>query len=365
LYIENIALKGYRNYLNKAVEFSRGVNIFKGENAQGKTNLLEAVYFLSCGKSFRTQKDSDLINFSQEKAYLKAGFCNAGGTGTVEALLQRDGKKSMKLNGQPVKRLSELFGQFLTVVFSPEELKVIKESPSLRRRFIDMELGKLRPAYIYDLQRYEKAMQSKNALLKSNMKEEQVKKLASVFNLQLAEYGEAIIKRRIKYIQVLNEKAKAIHENLAGGREQMGIRYQPCVDTANIREALYRALEESIKAEIENGFTMVGPHREDFIFTIDQRDAKVFGSQGQQRSALLSVKLATAQLIREALKERPVVLLDDVLSELDIHRQMALLQLLGDMQILITTASDTPKEFKNLPVAEFTVKNGDISRTNQ
>jgi DNA replication and repair protein RecF len=362
LYVENVTLKGYRNYTNKSVEFSRGVNIFKGENAQGKTNLLEAVYFLSCGKSFRTQKDVDLINFSMDKAYLKAGIVNAAGKGMVEALLTREGKKSLKLNAQPVKKLTDLFGQILTVVFSPEEMKILKESPSLRRKFVDMEISKVRPAYLHELQVYEKAMANKNALLKSKMKPEQVKKLVSVFNLQMAEAGEQIIKRRIGYLKVLDEKAEALHKQLTGEKEEMGVAYKPCVEGENIKEALYRKFEETFESEMQNGYTVAGPHREDFQFTVNRRDAKAFASQGQQRSALLSVKLATVQIIKETLKEMPVVLLDDVFSELDLTRQTALLAMLKDMQIIITTAAETPVEFSKIQLSEYQVKNGDIAK---
>lgn len=362
LYVENITLKGYRNYSSRAVEFSRGVNIFKGENAQGKTNLLEAVYFLSCGKSFRTQKDMDLINFSMDKAYLKAGIVNTAGAGTVEALLTREGKKSLKLNSQPVKKLTDLFGQILTVVFSPEELKILKESPSLRRKFVDMEISKVRPAYLYDLQSYEKAMTNKNALLKSNMKPEQVKKLVSVFNLQLAEYGENIIRRRTNYLKVLDERSKEIHKKLTGEKEDMGVVYKPSVEGGSLKEALYKRLEETFDSELQNGYTVAGPHREDIQFTVNSRDAKAFASQGQQRSALLSVKLATVQIIKETLKETPVVLLDDVFSELDVGRQLSLLSMLKDMQIIITTASDMPREFQGLSLSEYQVKNGEIAK---
>jgi DNA replication and repair protein RecF len=342
------------------MDFSRDINIITGDNAQGKTNLIEAVSFLSCGKSFRTQKDTDLIMFGKEKAYIKGGFENASGSGEIEALLSRDDKKSIKINSQPIRKLTDIFGYFLSVVFSPEELKIVRESPSMRRRFMDLEISKIRPAYLYDLQNYEKAMQSKNALLKSSMKEEQIKKLTSVFNLQLAEYGEQIIKRRLAFLKLLNEKAVTLHQKLTDGKEQFHLQYKPCVDADNIREALYNKLEASLKSEMENGCTLHGPHREDISFFVNEKDAKIFASQGQQRTAMLSLKLAVALIIKETRKEMPVILLDDVFSELDASRQTALLSGFKNMQIFITTANKSKRNIKNLAFCEYIVKNGDI-----
>lgn len=362
MYIKDITLKAYRNYTNQNITFSGDVNIISGENAQGKTNLIEAISFLSCGKSFRTQKDTDLISFGKPKAYIKGIYSNATGFGEIEALIARDDKKSIKINEQPVKKLTDIFGTFLSVVFSPEELKIVRESPAQRRRFMDMEISKIRPAYLFDLQSYEKALQSKNALLKSSMKAEQITKLASVFNLQLAEYGEQIIKRRLAFLKLLNEKAKELHTNLTDGKEVFSLQYKPCVDLNNIKEALYQKLESSIQTEIENGCTVHGPHREDIQFFVNDKDAKIFASQGQQRTAILSLKLAVALIIKDTLKEMPVILLDDVFSELDTSRQKALLKTFTNMQIFITTALKTHQKFKNMHYAEYVVENGKINK---
>ncbi len=357
--INNITLKGFRNYINKTVSFSDNINIFIGENAQGKTNLLEAVYFLSCGKSFRTQKDTDLIAFGQQKAYIKAEYESSSVKGQTEALLLRDGRKSINVNHTPIKKMTELFGNILTVIFSPEELKIVKESPSLRRKFLDMEISKIKPSYLYDLQNYEKALASKNALLRSDMKEGQIKKLASVFNIQIAEYGEQIVKRRKAFIEKLDEKAGVIHKKLTDNKENLGIKYRPCIEQENIKESLYKKLESSIMSEIENGYTLYGPHREDIVFVVNGKDAKIFASQGQQRTAMLSVKLCVANIIKEILNDTPVMLLDDVLSELDKPHHIALFESIKDMQAIVTTALETPKYIKGMHISEHRVINGD------
>lgn len=360
MYIKEITMKAFRNYAIQSVAFSKDINIISGENAQGKTNLIEAISFLSCGKSFRTQKDTDLISFGQPKAYIKGIYANTSGFGEIEALIAKDDKKSIKINDQPVKKLTDIFGNFLSVVFSPEELKIVRESPSQRRRFMDIEISKIRPAYLYNLQNYEKALQSKNALLKSKMKVEQIAKLASVFNLQLAEYGEQIIKRRFAFLKLLNEKAKELHMGLTEGKEIFSMHYKPCVDLNNTKEELYKKLESSIQTEVENGCTVYGPHREDIQFFINDKDAKIFASQGQQRTAMLSLKLAVALIIKDTLNEMPIILLDDVFSELDSSRQKALLKTFANMQILITTALKTHQNFKNMHYAEYKVEDGRI-----
>ena len=355
MYLDSLVLKNYRNYESLKVRFSNGINILQGKNAVGKTNILEAIGFLSFGKSFRTQKDAECIREAQQTAYIKGGIYRTQGQMGIEALLLRQEGKSLKVNSQPVKRMGELFGNFIAVVFSPEDLKVLKESPSLRRRFIDMEISKLKPTYFYDLQEYQKALAQKNALLKSRMKESQLKKLVSIYNEQLADHGEKIIRARQAFLDRIDEASRDIHKDLSGG-ETLKIKYKSSVSSDNIRQALYDKMDQSLSSEIEQGFCLHGPHREDLSVSLGGSEIKAYSSQGQIRTAMLSLKLATLLIATVDFGESPVLLLDDVFSELDASRQTALLERIQDTQCFITTAAIGESQIgKTYTVADGTV----------
>ena len=341
MYLSSLVLKQYRSYESLSTEFADGINILQGKNAAGKTNILEAIGFLSYGKSFRTQKDIECIKEGCESAYIRGGIVKRQGKLSIEALLMRTGGKSLKVNSQPAKKMGELFGNFNAVVFSPEDIKVLKESPSLRRRFIDMEISKLKPTYFYALQEYYKALAQKNALLKSRMNESQLKKLISIYNEQLGVHGEKIIKQRQAFLQRVDEISRGIHGDLSGG-EALSLKYKSSVGLNNIRQALYDKMDKSLSSEIEQGFCLTGPHREDIAVSIGGSEVKAYSSQGQIRTAMLSLKLATLEIAKEDFEESPVLLLDDVFSELDAFRQSALLERIGGIQCFITTAAAAP-----------------------
>ncbi len=337
MHLSSLMLKNFRSYENLSVSFSDGINILQGKNAAGKTNVLEAVGFLSMGKSFRTQKEAECIKDGAQAAYIKGGIVKKQGKLSVEALLSVLEKKSLKISGQPVKKMGELFGNFIAVVFSPEDLKVLKESPSLRRRFIDMEISKLKPAYFYELLEYGKALAQKNALLKSRMAEHQLKKLVTIFNEQLADHGARIIGTRQAFLQRLDEISRAVHHDLAGG-EVLSLKYKSSASGQDIRSALFERMDKSLSSEIEQGFCLYGPHREDLAVALNGGEIKAYSSQGQIRTAMLSLKLATFEIARADFGESPVLLLDDVFSELDTARQAALLERIRGAQCFITTA---------------------------
>jgi DNA replication and repair protein RecF len=337
MYVSSLVLKNYRSYESLTVSFSDGINILQGKNAAGKTNVLEAVGFLSMGKSFRTQKEAECIREGAQSAYIKGGIMKKQGQLSVEALLSVLEKKSLKISGQPVKKMGELFGNFIAVVFSPEDLKVLKESPSLRRRFIDMEISKLRPAYFYELQEYNKALAQKNALLKSRMAENQLKKLVTIFNEQLASHGARIINARQMFLQRLDEISRAVHHDLANS-ETLSLKYKCSVTGDDVQKALFEKMDRSLSSEIEQGFCLYGPHREDLSAALNGSEIKAYSSQGQVRTAMLSLKLATFEIARADFGESPVLLLDDVFSELDNARQNALLERIRGAQCFITTA---------------------------
>ncbi len=357
MYLESLTLKNYRSYEALSVSFAGGINIIQGKNAAGKTNLLEAIGFLSYGKSFRTQKDTECIREGQQSAYVKGSVKKETGGLSVEALLSAEDKKSLKVNGEAVKRMGGLFGNFIAIVFSPEDLKVLKESPSLRRRFIDMEISKLRPAYFFELQEYFKALAQKNALLKSKIPENQLKKLVSIFNEQLAQHGERIILLRQQFLDRIGDLSREVHRKLSGG-ETLQLRYKASVPPeGNIKQALFDRMDKSLSSEIEQGFTLYGPHREDITVYLDGNEIKAYSSQGQIRTAMLSLKLATLKVANEEFKESAVLLLDDVFSELDEIRQAALLESIKGAQCFITTA--TPA--KKTPGKTYTVANGTVN----
>jgi DNA replication and repair protein RecF len=289
------------------------------------------------GKSFRTQKEAECIKDGAQAAYIKGGIMKNQGQLSVEALLSLLEKKSIKISGQPVKKMGELFGNFIAVVFSPEDLKVLKESPSLRRRFIDMEISKLKPAYFYELLEYGKALAQKNALLKSRMAEHQLKKLVTIFNEQLADHGARIIKTRQAFLQRLDEISRVVHQDLSGG-ELLSLKYKCSVSGADIGAALLEKMDKSLSSEIEQGFCLYGPHREDLSVALNGGEIKAYSSQGQIRTAMLSLKLATFEIARADFGESPVLLLDDVFSELDASRQSAVLERIRGAQCFITTA---------------------------
>lgn len=335
--ISSLILKNYRSYQNLSVSFGSGINILLGKNAAGKTNVLEAIGFLSIGKSFRTQKDIECIREGSEAAYIKSGIQRSKGALDIEAMISVLGKKSLKVNGQPVRKIGELFGNFIAVVFSPEDLKTLKESPSLRRRFIDMEISKLRPSYFYELQEYAKALAQKNALLKSRMAESQLKKLVSIFNEQMAQHGARIINERHKFLHRLNDISQKIHSSISKG-ETLSVRYKCSVTSDDIKNALFEKMEKSLSSEIEQGFSLHGPHREDILAELNGNEIKAYSSSGQIRTAMLSLKLATFDIARSDFNESPVLLLDDVFSELDAGRQTAIIERISTAQCFITTA---------------------------
>lgn len=354
--ISGLTLKNYRSYSALQVAFPDGVIVLQGKNAAGKTNLLESIGFLSFGKSFRTQRDNECIREGSETAYVKGAAERAHGRVDIEVLLSSLDKKSLKVGGQPVRRMGDLFGNFIAVVFSPEDIKTLKESPSLRRHFMDLEISKLKPTYFFDLQEYQKAMAQKNALLKSRMPEQQVKKLVSIFSEQMADFAERIIRQRQSFMQRIDALGRDIHACLSGG-EALALKYRSSAAGSDIRAALLERMEKSLPSEIEQGFCLVGPHREDFSVFLNGAEIKAQASQGQVRTAMLSLKLATFETAKQEFSDSPVLLLDDVFSELDEARQAALLERVHGAQCFITTA--VPQRVAAGHV--YTVSNGTVT----
>lgn len=365
MYIKNLKLVNFRNYDMLNVEFNNKVNILTGDNAQGKTNILESIYYCSLGKSHRTSKDKELIKWDKEEAYISLYVCKERLDKKIEIKIFKGGKKGVNINSIKLKKISELFGIFNVVMFAPEDLKIVKDSPSYRRRFLDMELSRLNPNYYYELVQYHKVLDQRNISLKN-------KKLfdsgiIEVYDKQLSKLGAYIIKQREIYLKKLNSKGSIIHLDITDKREKIEFEYITGVENVeNASEELYNMLTKNRQKDSEKGSTSVGPHRDDFSIKINKIDTRSFGSQGQQRTAILTIKFASIEIIKSITGDSPVLLLDDVLSELDINRQKYILNSLNGIQTLITcTGIEDIKSYINKDFKIFKISNGSIIESNE
>ena len=330
--IDSIDLKDFRNYREMSVSLSPGINIFYGDNAQGKTNLLEAVYVGCTSKSHRSSKDRELIRFSSDESHIKIRLLKKDVPYRIDIHIKKNRSKGIALNGLPLRRASELFGIANVIFFSPEDLSIIKNGPGERRRFLDMELCQLDRLYTFDLISYNRVMDQKNRLLKSFETGDELKGMLDIYNEKLVEHGTKLINKRRKFIEDINNIISDIHSNITSGKEKLLISYEGDVDP----EGFLKELEKNREREIRQRNCLTGPHRDDMCFCINNLDIRHFGSQGQQRTAALSLKLSEIRIVEAITGEMPVLLLDDVLSELDRKRQTMLLDSIGNIQTLIT-----------------------------
>lgn len=330
--IKSLELADYRNYGLLNIEFNKGTNILYGDNAQGKTNILEAVFVAATTKSHKGSKDKEIINFNREEAHIRTYIEKEGVETRIDMHLRKSGSKGIAVDGQKLKKAADLLGICNVVFFSPEDLGIIKNGPSERRRFIDMELCQLDKFYLYNLNHYNKIVNQRNKLLKDMYLNPELRETLSIWDMQLVSFGSKIIERRKIFVEQLNEIIYGIHRKLSGDREEIRIIYEPDVEIESFEDKLKYSQEKDIRAKM----TSVGPHRDDFSFFERNNDIRKYGSQGQQRTAALSLKLSEIELVKKIAKDTPVLLLDDVLSELDSSRQNYLLDSIGDIQTIIT-----------------------------
>ncbi|WP_028543627.1 DNA replication/repair protein RecF [Paenibacillus taiwanensis] len=368
--VRSLALGNYRNYESLELDTNHKVNIFVGRNAQGKTNLLEAIFVLALTKSHRTSKDKELIGWEDSTAQLKAVVERKYGPCTLDLSISRQGKKA-KLNGLEQRKLSGFIGSLNVVMFAPEDLEIVKGGPSVRRRFLDMEIGQVQPSYLYHLQQYQKVLVQRNNLLKQmwNEKGKTSHAMLEIWNEQLADNGVKIVKKRKQYLKKLQIWAEQIHAGITNGQEQLNIEYVPSFsaqvdDDAVLFEQFMLKLTQMNDQEVRRGITLVGPHRDDLTFFINGKEVQTYGSQGQQRTTALSLKLAEIELMHEEIGEYPVLLLDDVLSELDAYRQTQLIETFQDkVQTFITTTGIEGIHTNKLQDANvFHVESGQVKR---
>jgi len=362
--IQKIKIENFRNYHEEEVIFHDKVNVLIGDNAQGKTNLLESIYVSSLGRSFRTTKDKEMILFEEPYARIVANYVTDEQEKKVDVGFSKEGKKEIRINNIKVEKMTEMLNHFYVVVFSPDDLKIVKEEPEKRRNFIDRELCKMKISYLNNLVQYKKILMQRNAYLKSEKKDRQA---MSVWDDALSQYGAQVILQRQMFIKELNLISSQIHEKITQGKETLEIQYEPNLkpegDVTRLFEKMKKKLSDTYKSDIYAGNTSVGPHKDDVMILVNGISARQYGSQGQQRTAALSMKLAEIYLIEKEKGEKPILLLDDVLSELDQDRQKYLIKALSESQLFITAAELNPQLSEALPPGNFyKVSNGKINR---
>ena len=332
MYIESLQLRNFRNYESLSIDFDRGTNILYGDNAQGKTNILEAVYLCGTGRSHRGSKDREMIRFGEEEAHIRLLVKKNQMSSRIDLHLKKSRAKGAAVNGIPIHRSRELLGIVNLVFFSPEDLNIIKNGPSERRKFTDLELCQLEKMYISDLSSYNQVLNQRNKLLKDIYFKPSLEETLDIWDEQLLEYGKIIISKRRTFIEELNFIIKDIHENLTGGKESIEIFYEP----NTVEEDFAQKLRSSREKDLKMKTTVTGPHRDDLCVMVNGIDIRKYGSQGQQRTAALSIKLSEIYLVKKRTGDTPVLLLDDVLSELDSSRQNDLMKSIHDIQTVIT-----------------------------
>lgn len=341
LYIKRVKLKSFRNYKALDIELGDGVNIFYGQNAQGKTNIIESIYMASTGKSHRTPKDSELIMWNNDDAKIKIEFIKENDEKSVDIYLHKNIKKQIKMNGVRINRIGELIGSLNTVIFSPDHMKVIKEGPVERRRFMDIILSQVKPGYYYNLVQYLKVLEQRNNLLNEARNNGSLLKTIDIWNEQLAEFGTKIIMTRYHFVKKICDMAAEIHGKISNGKEKLELKYKSSIEFQDyseneIKKSFIDALEKTAAVDLRRGATHKGPHRDEILFFINDAEVKTYSSQGQQRTALLSLKISELKYMDSETGELPILLLDDVFSELDTERQKFLVDFIKNIQTIIT-----------------------------
>lgn len=361
--VKSVDLCNYRNIDILNMSFDEHVNIIYGDNAQGKTNILESLYVCATSRSHRGSKDKEIIKFDNDEAHIKVTVLKNNNNYRIDMHLKKNKSKGIAVNGIPIHKAVELFGIINIVFFSPEDLEIIKDGPSERRRFMDMELSQLDKIYLNNLINYNKVVVQRNKLLKDisfNPSKENMDNL-DIWDIQLCNFGAGIIEQRTQFIEQLNVIIKDIHSKLTGNTEELHIIYEPCVTVGEMAGKVEESRERDIKFKCTN----IGPHKDDLTFLVNGKDVRKYGSQGQQRTVALSLKLAEIELVKQIIHDTPILLLDDVLSELDSNRQNFLLDSIGDIQTIVTCTG--LEEFINNRVSVnkvFKVVNGTVTSDN-
>lgn len=357
MHIERIELKNFRNYSSARINPAPTTNLLLGKNAQGKTNLVEAVYYLCVGKSPRTPREKELIKRDEQQAYVRIDAVKKTGKVKIEAYLTRTENRRISINGIPVKKIAELMGTVKAVFFSPDELKIVKEAPADRRRFLDIDLSQLSRSYFYNLSRYNKILSQRNKLLKSK---KHLKETVDIWDEQLAECGAQVAFKRQEFVARLAQFAREAQSYLTDGKEILEIEYEGLKGETpdQVKQIFLGRLKNDLDYDLERGYTNTGIHKDDIALSVNGVDIRSFGSQGQQRTAALALKLSELEIFSSLTNESPILILDDVFSELDKLRRLRLLERIRNIQTFITSAHFD----EDIKAAIFEVKSGEVFR---
>ena len=330
MYIKEITLENFRNYKYEKIELNENTNIIFGDNAQGKTNILEAIFMLGLGKSFRTNKEKELIKENEKNSKIEIKFVKNNRNEKIK--LEITDKKRFYINDIPVKKISEIVGKINIVLFSPEDIEILRNEPIKRRKFLNIMISQLRPMYIHLMSEYNKGLEQRNNYLKQIKYENKSKNNLEIWDEQLVKLGIKIYEYRKEFIEKTNKKIKEIHSKITNNKENIEIKYNTNINKDNY----LKKLKENIEIDIQKGYTSVGIHRDDFEIIINGKNVAIYGSQGQQRSSIISLKLAEAEVIYDEIEEYPVILLDDFMSELDKKRIHGFINNIKNNQVIIT-----------------------------
>ncbi|MBO7508513.1 MAG: DNA replication/repair protein RecF [Clostridia bacterium] len=355
MFVNELKLVNFRNYGEQRLKLLNGINLLVGKNGQGKTNMLEAIFFSAIGKSPKTSKDSDLINWSKDRASFCVDVSKKSGTKKIEVVFSRQTKKSIRVNGVNLLKIGDLLGNVNVIFFSPDELKLVKDAPQDRRKFLDTDISQLNKNYFYNLTKYNKILDERNKLLKNYNGTQTLEQTLPIWDSQLAETGSKIIFERIKFLNKLKSISKEAHSYLTGKKEELELEYAGIAKETEeeIKQEFLKELKRVKDKDLKLGYTNVGPHRDDIKLVVNGVDIRSFGSQGQQRTVALSMKLAELEIFKEEIGEYPVLLLDDVLSELDQDRQQRLLNYSKRLQTIITTTQYDPFMFQDANIIKI------------
>ena len=353
MWIKKIKINNFRNYKKEEINLEKNINIFYGQNAQGKTNIIESIFLCSLGKSFRTKKDKEMIKLNEQNALVEVEYEKSDRDGKIK--IEIGNKKNIYLNGIKIKKLSELLGNLNIVIFTPDDINILKGGPQNRRRFLDIMISQLRPNYMHILNLYLKTIEQRNKYLRQIKEEHKDENLLEIWDEKLAEYAVKIYEYRKEFIEKIIKKINIIHKNITNGEEQIELEY---ITECDNKEKYLQLLKERRKLDIIKGFTTKGIHRDDFVIYINKKEIKIFGSQGQNRTAMLSLKLAELQVIYDEIGEYPILLLDDFMSELDRTRRKNFLENIEGTQVIITGTEKL--DIENLEYLEYNVSNGKV-----
>ena len=353
MWISKIKLNNFRNYENQEIELNDGINLFYGENAQGKTNIIESIFLCSVGKSFRARKDQELIKFNEQKAFVEIDFNKSDRSGKIK--IEIGNRKNIYANGIKLKKLSELLGNINVVIFTPDDIDILKGGPQKRRKFLDVMISQLKPNYMYILNLYLKTLEQRNNYLRQIKQENKDENMLDIWDEKLVEYGTKICEYRLEFINKIKNKIQDIHYKITNNKEKIEIKY---ISNCMNRQEYLKLLKQRRKLDIIKGFTTKGIHRDDFEMYINNNLINTYGSQGQHRTAILSLKLSELNVVYEEIGEYPILLLDDFMSELDEQRKKNFLENIRNAQVIITCTEKI--DMDNLNYFSYNIQGGKI-----